>query len=389
LAKKIPDKGYARHYQHLEKTIIPLPPLPEQHQIVARLEELFSDLEDGIVSLKKAQEQLKTYRQAVLKYAFEGKLTAEWRKQHQPESAETLLKQIKTERERQYQSKLDEWQQTCEQATAAGKKKPPKPKKPKDLPPLTEAELAELPELPKGWCWVKLGAIINDGPSNGYSPRSGKDAKGTKSLKLTATTSRKLILNDSTIKWLYEKIDENSKYWLKDGDILIQRANTLEYLGATAIYKGKPNEYIYPDLMMRIRIKNDIMTRYTWHFCNSLFGRIYFRSNATGIAGNMPKISGATLINLLIPIPNIKEQHQIVQEIESRLSVCDQLEQTIADSLQKAESLRQSILKQAFEGKLTEPWRKTHPNLISGEHSAAALLERIRTEKEKLTSKKQ
>ena len=63
----------------LEKLDIPLPPLPEQHRIVAKIEEIFSNLDAGVKSLKKIKEQLKYYRQAVLKYAFEGKLTAEWR----------------------------------------------------------------------------------------------------------------------------------------------------------------------------------------------------------------------------------------------------------------------------------------------------------------------
>jgi type I restriction enzyme S subunit len=74
---------------------------------------------------------------------------------------------------------------------------------------------------------------------------------------------------------------------------------------------------------------------------------------------------------------------QIVSEIESRLSVCDKLEQTIEDSLKKSEALRQSILKKAFEGELTKEWREYHPELISGENSAEKLLERIKAEKEK------
>lgn len=72
---KIPDKGYARHFQFLEKAEIPLPPLAEQQRIVAKLEELFSELDAGLASLKTVAQQLKTYRQAVLKWAFEGKLT--------------------------------------------------------------------------------------------------------------------------------------------------------------------------------------------------------------------------------------------------------------------------------------------------------------------------
>jgi len=75
------------------------------------------------------------------------------------------------------------------------------------------------------------------------------------------------------------------------------------------------------------------------------------------------------------------EQNEIVSEIESRLSVCDQLEQTIEDSLKKAEALRQSILKKAFNGELTQKWREQHPELVSGENSAEKLLERIKAEK--------
>lgn len=83
---------------------------------------------------------------------------------------------------------------------------------------------------------------------------------------------------------------------------------------------------------------------------------------------------------------SLKEQHAIVSEIESRLSICDKLEHTIEDSLQKAESLRQSILKKAFEGELTKEWRERHPELITGENSAEKLLERIKVEKQKLQS---
>ncbi|HNO75477.1 MAG TPA: restriction endonuclease subunit S [Nitrosomonas mobilis] len=73
------NHGYARHYQHLVKSTIPLPPANEQHRIVAKIEELFSELDKGIENLKTARAQLKVYRQALLKHAFEGKLTAKWR----------------------------------------------------------------------------------------------------------------------------------------------------------------------------------------------------------------------------------------------------------------------------------------------------------------------
>jgi len=157
-----------------------LPPLPEQHQIVAKIEELFSELDSGIKSLKNARKQLKTYRQAVLKYAFEGKLTKEWRTLQRragnpPEPTEKLLEQIKTEREKHYQKQLEDWKNACELTKTDGKKKPAKPKKPKELPPLTEKELAELPELPEGWCWARHGHISEINPRLPYfMPRGSR-----------------------------------------------------------------------------------------------------------------------------------------------------------------------------------------------------------------------
>ena len=87
------------------------------------------------------------------------------------------------------------------------------------------------------------------------------------------------------------------------------------------------------------------------------------------------------LYKALIPFSSLAEQKQIVSEIETRLSICDQLEQTIEDSLNKAEALRQSILKKAFEGELTRDWREKHPELITGENSVEKLLEKIKVEK--------
>ncbi|HLP46737.1 MAG TPA: restriction endonuclease subunit S, partial [Candidatus Kapabacteria bacterium] len=130
----------------IRNLLTPLPPLPEQRAIVAKIEQLFSELDSGVENLKKAQAQLKVYRQAVLKWAFEGKLTEEWRKQQKDlPTAETLLDQIKAERE--------------EQAKKSGKQLKP-------IVPISDEALAELPKLPEGWGWVRLAGIaieVSDG----------------------------------------------------------------------------------------------------------------------------------------------------------------------------------------------------------------------------------
>ncbi|GAB4338465.1 MAG: hypothetical protein OHK0047_28690 [Leptolyngbyaceae cyanobacterium] len=151
----------------INETSIPLPPLAEQHRIVDKIEELFSDLDDGIASLKKAQHQLKVYRQAVLKWAFEGKLTAQWREEQQRqgklESAETLLEQIKAEREQRYQEALAQWQADVKAWEANGKvgKKPRKPKEARQFEPLDDSDLHDSIAFPKSWRWEKLGNIAD------------------------------------------------------------------------------------------------------------------------------------------------------------------------------------------------------------------------------------
>lgn len=128
---------------------VKVPPYAEQQRIVDKIEELFSDLDNGIDSLKKARQQLKVYRQAVLKWAFEGKLTAQWREEQERqgklESADTLLAQIKAEREQRYQKELEIWQAEVEAWHAIGKegKKPRKPSSPKDVSPLSSIDLQE------------------------------------------------------------------------------------------------------------------------------------------------------------------------------------------------------------------------------------------------------
>ena len=157
IGKRLDEKGTGTTFRAisgevLRETDIPFPPLPEQDRIVESIEALFSELDNGIEQLKTAQQQLKVYRQAVLKWAFEGKLTEEWRT-HQPQlpSAEKLLDQIKTERE--------------EQAKTTGKKLKP-------IASLTEKELAELPELPKEWGWKKLGNVVDCIVPNRDKPKS-------------------------------------------------------------------------------------------------------------------------------------------------------------------------------------------------------------------------
>ena len=363
-----------------ESTNVALPPTKEQHHVVAKIEELFSKLDKGIESLKKARDQLKVYRQAVLKWAFEGKLTEEWRKTHKVEPAEKLLEKIKEEREKHYQQKIEEWKQAVKEWEASGKqgKKPAKPKKPKEPPPLTEQELAELPKLPEGWVWNRLG-LMTLGVEYGTSTKSKKVGK-VPVLRMGNIQDFKFVWGDL----VYTDDDEEiRKYRLRNGDVLFNRTNSPELVGKTAIFRGE-REAIFAGYLIRInQIPTIIDSYYLNYFLNSSIARRH--GNLVKTDGvNQSNINGNKLIHYPFPYCCINEQHAVVQEIETRLSIAEKLEQTIDDSLKKAEVLRQSILKKAFEGKLLNEQEVEAVRNDPEWEPAEKLLEKIKAEKDKM-----
>ncbi len=218
-------------------------------------------------------------------------------------------------------------------------------------------------QLPNGWKATTLADLIVDGPTNGYSPVSSTNATGPLTLKLSATTSGEMRLNSETTKRIHEQIPSDSKFWLQDGDLLIQRANTLEYVGAAAIYEGPSQTYIYPDLMMRIRITDPATRKFVWRYINSQQARQHFRNLATGTAGNMPKINGTVVRELPIQLPPLPEQRRIVSKLESVLARSRRAKEALDAIPALLERFRQSVLAAAFRGDLTADWRAQHPDV--------------------------
>ncbi len=148
---------------YLETCSVPIPPTNEQRRIVAKIEELFSELDKGIESLKTARELLKIYRPAILKHAFEGKLTAPWREENRDklETVVQLLTRIQQERRAHYQRQLEEWEAAFREWEARGKegKKPSKPIAPEPVSLITGEQKAHLPDIPFGWAWFRLSNL--------------------------------------------------------------------------------------------------------------------------------------------------------------------------------------------------------------------------------------
>ena len=340
-----------------------VPPSAEQHRIVAKIEELFSELDQGVASLKTAREQLKVYRQSLLKNAFEGKLTAAWRTAHhdQLETAAALQQRIARERQTRHQQQLADWQTAGQPG--------PKPKPPKPLPPLTAEELAELPALPAGWIWQKQGEVcekIFDGthfsppsfPSGKYKYITAKNLKEGR-LDLSNLT----YLDEPAHREIYARCDVRPRdvLYIKDGATTgVAAVNTLDeefsILSSVGVFRY---------------LVSVVLPEYAMYFLNARVNRHRMLKEIAGVA-----ITRLTLVKLNraeIAIPSLQEQSQIVQILEEKLSEADQLDQTLATALQQADALRQSILKKAFCGQLVKQDKNDEP--------ATALLERIRAGK--------
>jgi len=367
----------------LKKLPIPLAPLPEQRAIVAKIEQLFSDLDNGISNLKSAKEKLTIYRQAVLKKAFEGELTKEWRaKQTDLPTASELLEQIKKERQRHQDQKLKEWQKDIKEWEKNGKdgRKPAKTKKLKNFKLLTGSGTNELPNLSHIAFWIPFGLLFSDSPQNGLYKPSTDYGRGTNIIRIDDFYDG-ILIRLHGFKQVDLKPDEIDKYRLIEGQVLINRVNSIEYLGKCGLVRGLTSSTVFESNVMKVSLaKESVVPQYISHYLSSHLGARELKRNAKH-AVNQASINQTDVSLTSVPICSLAEQTQIVQEIESRLSVCDKLGESIDTSLKQAEALRQSILKKAFEGNLLTAAELTACRKEPDWEPADKLLERIFEEK--------
>lgn len=222
------------------------------------------------------------------------------------------------------------------------------------------------------WDHKRLIELVIGKPRNGKSPKGVDYETSVKNLTLTSITRG--YFAESNFKYVDLDVPKDSYLWVKNGDILIQRANTIEYVGVSAIYEGEDDRYIYPDLIMKCRANDKVLAKYLHFSLLSEDVRSYFRENATGTAGNMPKINQTTVSNTPIKLPSLTEQKEIIRRVESLFVMADTVEKKYKDAKRRIDRLKQSILAKAFRGELTPQ----DPN----DESASDLLKRIKAEQQ-------
>lgn len=254
-----------------------VPSYSEQERIVARIEELFSQLDAGVETLKKTKAQLAAYRQAVLKEAFD--------------------------------SIEDQYYQT-------------------------------------------LNTAILGSPQNGlYKPKSDYSDNGTPILRIDGFYDG-FIVKDYYYKRVNLTVDEITRYSLEIGDLIVNRVNSMPYLGKCALVRFLGETTVFESNMMRIKLDNEkVNGDFLTYYLSSSTGRKELTKSAKQ-AVNQASINQTDVGNAIVPMPPVEIQKRLLTYIESRLSVCDSIEHTVGLALQQAEAMRQSILKEAFEGTL-------------------------------------
>lgn len=348
---------------------LPLPPLQEQQRIVARLEELLTQLDAGLNELRKAQLQLKRYRQAVLKSAVTGELTREWRDAHKGElePASELLSRILKERRARWEA------EQFAKMIATGKKPSTNEWKNKYREPTLPAD-NNLPALPSGWIWSAFGQAFRI--YVGATPSRPRSSYWNGDLPWVSSSEVAFCRIKSTRETITELGLQNTSTELHPaGTVLLGMIGEGKTRGQAAILDISACN---SQNSAAIRVSEaGISPEYIYYYLQSE----YERTRKLGSGNNQPALNKSRVQGMNFPLPPLAEQNAIVQELDRLLSVADTIQQSIERELIQADRLRHSILKQAFEGELVPQ----DPN----DEPAERLLERIKLERAKREAEKQ
>lgn len=349
---------------------VPYPPLKEQKKIVDKIDELFSELDNGIEELETAQKKLELYHQSLLKSAFEGEFSKEWR-ESQNEVSETgeqlLVRILKERRERWEQEKLKEF--------AERGKNPPKDWQEKYPEPI-QPDTTNLPLLPEGWVWASLDMLLENikaGKSFRCEERPPKeDEIGV--VKVSAVSWGEY--NEIESKTCIDATKINPNYYIKENDFLMSRANTIQLVGACVISRDVTLTNMLSDKILRLDFILDSLIFKNWilYLMRSKIGRQQIEESATGNQESMKNISQDSIKKISVPLPPTDEIKFLIKELSEKFNAIQDTSNLLSLNFDNLAQQRKNILKDAFTGNLVAQ----NPS----DESASILLKHIQAERE-------
>lgn len=285
----IPNMGYRRHYPLFPQFCIPVPPLHEQHRIVSRIESLFAKLDEAKEKAQAVVDGFELRKSVILHKAFTGELTERWRKEHGVW--------------------LDSWEV------------------------------------------IPLGNLILSGPQNGlYKPKDAYGS-GTKILRIDGFYDG-YVEAWETLKRLTLSVTEIKLYELHLDEIVINRVNSMPYLGKSALIRELPETCVFESNMMRISLnKERIIPEFMIRYLNSQVGLAELRKNAKQ-AVNQASINQKDVKSVIVKLPFLDEQEEIVRILDSLLTREQQAKEAAEAVLAQIDTMQKAILARAFRGEL-------------------------------------
>jgi type I restriction enzyme S subunit len=337
----------------------PLPPAAEQTRIVAKLEELLSELEAGVAELKSAQKKLVQYRQSLLKAAGEGTLTAEWRAKNTPtESGVQLLQRILIERRARWEAKqLAKFEEQGKNPPKDWHKKYPEPVKP---------NTNDLPELPQGWVWSSLGESFQ--VAVGATPSRKEVGYWNGAIPWVSSGEVRFSrINDTKEKITDAGLSNSSTQINPMGSVLLGMIGEGKTRGQVAILDipAANNQNCAAIWVSESGVPPEFVYCWLWS---------QYEQTRRGSSGNnQPALNKSIVERISMPLPPLAEIQEIVRVVDASMVQIAAQEDAVAQSLKQSTAQRQNILRAAFSGQLVPQDPSDEP--------ASELLSRIRADR--------
>jgi type I restriction enzyme S subunit len=331
---------------NLGRLAIPLPPLAEQHRIVAKVNELMALCD----RLEAAQAERESRRDRLV--------SASLQRLSQPAADPPTFRdhaRFHLDHLPRLATRVEHVQQLRKTILDLAVRGRLVEQDPNDEPPRLNVDTAgsghsERP-TPRAWVWARIGALLNGDSQNGYSRRPDGAADGIPILRISAGTMRRDGIVAEEEHKLIGKVtaDERRQFALQPGDLLACRFNgNREFVGRLSLYLGYLGiNPIYPDKLIRLRLAGCVLPELVRYFAQSDAVRAEIEGYCATTVGNWG-ISASNLKRVLIPLPPLAEQHRIVVKVDQLMALCDQLEAQLDTAQTGRRRLLEAVIHEAL-----------------------------------------